>query len=107
MELLKQIKARVGEVDKQECDDEVREEEIKRAIFGLNKRKSPGIDGLGSEFYIVFKDVLTTILKEVFDEIFRKGEMNERMGMGLMKLIYKRKGDKVELKNYRPITMQI
>uniref|UniRef100_A0A671PCM7 Reverse transcriptase domain-containing protein n=1 Tax=Sinocyclocheilus anshuiensis TaxID=1608454 RepID=A0A671PCM7_9TELE len=74
-------------------------------MSGLNKRKSPGIDGLGSEFYIVFKDFLTSILKEVFDEIFRKGEMNQRMGMGLMKLIYKRKGDKVELKNYRPITM--
>uniref|UniRef100_A0A672R4V8 Reverse transcriptase domain-containing protein n=1 Tax=Sinocyclocheilus grahami TaxID=75366 RepID=A0A672R4V8_SINGR len=31
--------------------------------------------------------------------------MNQRMGMGLMKLIYKRKGHKVDLKNYRPITM--
>lgn len=31
--------------------------------------------------------------------------MNERMGMGLMKLIYKRKGAKTELQNYRPITM--
>lgn len=43
--------------------------------------------------------------QQVGDEIFRKGEMNQRMGMGLMKLIYKRKEDKVELKNYRPITM--
>lgn len=48
VELLKRIKARVGEVDKKECDDEVSEEEIKRAISGLNKRKSPGIDGLGN-----------------------------------------------------------
>lgn len=27
------------------------------------------------------------------------------MGMGLMKLIYKRKGERVDLNNYRPITM--
>ncbi len=27
------------------------------------------------------------------------------MGLGLMKIIYKRKGDKTELKNFRPITM--
>lgn len=35
----------------------------------------------------------------------KKGEMMLRMGMGLMKLIYKEKGEKTELKNYRPITM--
>ncbi len=35
----------------------------------------------------------------------KNGELNQRMGMGLMKLIYKRKGEKTDLKNYRPITM--
>nr|BAC82613.1 pol-like protein [Danio rerio] len=104
-ELLNLIKSRVEEGEKRECDEEIREEEIKRAISGLNKKKSPGIDGLGSEFYIVFKDILSSILKEVYDEIFENGEINKRMGMGLMKVIYKGKGDKVDLKNYRPITM--
>lgn len=42
---------------------------------------------------------------DVYKEIFEKGEMMLRMGMGLMKLIYKKKGEKTELKNYRPITM--
>lgn len=60
---------------------------------------------MGNEFYIVFKDILTGILKEVYEEIFKEGELNVRMGMGLMKLIYKRKGRKNDLKNYRPITM--
>ncbi len=60
---------------------------------------------MGSEFYIVFKDYLTSILKEVYEDVFKKGELNQRMGMGLMKLIYKRKGEEADLKNYRPITM--
>lgn len=60
---------------------------------------------MGSEFYIVFKDCLTGILKEVYVEVFKKGELNQRMGMGLIKLIYKRKGERTDLKNYRPITM--
>ncbi len=68
LELLKQIKATV-EADKKECDEEIREEEIKRAIIELNKKKSPGIDGLGSEFYIAFKDYLTSILKEVYVDV--------------------------------------
>ncbi len=49
--------------------------------------------------------ILTGILKEVYEEIFKKEEMNQRMGMGLIKLIYKRKGEKVDVKNYRPIKM--
>ncbi len=103
--LLKQIKSKLGEEDKKDCEQEIREEEIKRAISELNKGKSPGIDGLGNEFYKTFKDFLTGILKEVYEEILKKEEMNQRMGMGLIKLIYKRKGEKVDLKNYRPITM--
>lgn len=103
--LLNQIKVKVSEEDKKECDQEIREEEIERAINQLNKKKSPGIDGLGTEFYICFKEVLVKILKEVFKDTFEKEEINERTRMGLMKLIYKRKGEKVDLKNYRPITM--
>jgi len=104
-ELLKQIKAKISEEDKKECNQEIREEEIERAIQQLNKKKSPGIDGLGNEFYMCFKEILTKILKEVFKEIFEEEEVNERMGMGITKLIYKSKGEKVDLKNYRPITM--
>ncbi len=41
----------------------------------------------------------------MYDDIFTKGKMNLRLSMGLMKIIYKKKGDKKELKNYRPLTM--
>lgn len=103
--LLNQIKAKVSEEDKKECDQDIKEEEIDRAISQLNKRKSPGIDGLGTEFYVCFKAVLLKILNEVFKEIFEREEINERTRMGLMKLVYKRKGEKADLRNYRPITM--
>lgn len=64
----------------------------------MNKKKSPGIDGLGSEFYQTFKDLLVDILRDVYDEIFEKGGMMLRMGMGLMKVIYKKKGEKLNKK---------
>ncbi len=71
--LLKQIKAKLGAEDKKKrSEQEIRKEEIKRAISELNKWKSPGIDGLGNEFYKTFKDFLTGILKEVYEEIFKK-----------------------------------
>lgn len=104
-ELMELIKTKVGEEEKEECDRSISKEEIEKAINELNKRKSPGIYGLGSEFYVTFKDIITNVLMDVYKEIFEKGEMMLRMGMGLMKLIYKKKGEKTELKNYRPITM--
>jgi len=94
MELMQLIKTKVGKEESEECDRSISKEEIGRVINDLNKRKSPGIDGLGSEFYVTFKDILTNILREVYEEIFEKGEMMVRMGMGLMKLIYKKKGEK-------------
>ncbi len=53
----------------------------------------------------MFKEKISGILKEVYQEIFRKKEFDQRMSMGLMKLIYKRKGSKNMLNNFRPITM--
>lgn len=49
--------------------------------------------------------MLIPILKDVYEEIFKNEEMSNFMGIGLIRLIYKRKGDCKELKNYRPITM--
>ncbi|MGL5640599.1 MAG: RNA-directed DNA polymerase, partial [Mycoplasmoidaceae bacterium] len=103
--LLQHIKARVDKEDKRDCDEEIKEEEIIQAIESLKSKKSPGIDGIVNEFYKTFKKEISKILKEVYNEIFKKKELDQRMSMGLMKLIYKRKGDKKSLKNYRPITM--
>lgn len=44
-------------------------------------------------FYKV-KEKISGILKEVYQEIIRKKELDQRVSMRLMKLIYKRKGSK-------------
>ncbi len=62
---------------------EISESEIGRAIDELNRNKSPGIDGLGSEFYIVFKEFLISILKEVYDDIFMKGKIKFKHEYGI------------------------
>lgn len=99
------ITATVNNQDKDECDAEIKIEEIEEAINQLKVNKSPGIDGITNEFYKAFKDKLLKILKQVYDEIFKKGEINQAMKMGLVKIIFKRKGEREDLKNYRPITM--
>lgn len=87
------------------CDADITEEEINEAIMQLNNGKSPGLDGLSSEFYKVFKDVLILILRDLFLVILQNGQLSESMKKGMIKIIYKKKGNKDDLRNYRPLSM--
>ncbi len=68
-------------------DKDFLEEEIETAIVQLNNGKSPGADGLTSEFYKVFKNTLTPILK-VYKEIYERGQASQLMRVGMVKLIF-------------------
>jgi len=103
--LLNQIETKVNEDDKKMCDEEIEKEEIDKAIDQLCNGKSPGLDGLPSEFYKVFKNVLTPILHDLFIDIYKQKKLSESMKKGIIKIIYKNKGEREELKNYRPLSM--
>ncbi len=103
--LIGKIRKKLDLEDKKLSDEEIKKEEIECAIMQLNNGKSPRRDGIPNEFYKHFKEVLAPILKEVYDEVFKREETSNFMGIGVIKLIYKKRGDKNDLKNYRPITM--
>ncbi len=102
---MNQIKVKVLEEDNVLCDAEISEDEIDLAIRQLTTGKSPGIDGLTNEFYKSFREMLVPVLKEVCEEILKKGELSEKMKIGMIKLIYKKRGNVNDLNNYRPLTM--
>lgn len=87
------------------CESNITEMEIETAIDQLRNGKSPGIDGLPNEFYKVFKNILCPILHEIYINVLKKGELTQSMKKGVVKIIYKKKGDKGDLKNYRPLSM--
>lgn len=103
--LLNKIKIKVSEEDKKMCDGIITEKEIESAIMQLSNGKSPGTDGLTSEFYKVFKDVLCPVLFRIYEYFFNKEQLTNSMKRGMIKIIYKKKGDKGDLKNYRPLSM--
>ena len=78
--------------------------EVREAIFNLNKDKSPGQDGITSEFYQKFWPRLVPILVDVYTNIFYTGQLANTMKKSLITLIYKKKGDPNDLKYWRPIT---
>lgn len=49
-EVLENVEVKITDIDKDMCDDEIALDEIKRAISSIQIKKSPGRDGLTSEF---------------------------------------------------------
>lgn len=67
--------------------------------------KSPGPDGLTLEFYLKFWDLLGPLLVPVFNECFNDSHLSDSMSTSLTRLIFKKRDDIRDLKNWRPIPL--
>ena len=74
------------------------------AIEGLSSGKSPGSDGIGTEFYKVYKEEMTSVLVEVFRGIENTGRVQGKMVEGVITLVFKRKINRLDLENDRLIS---
>lgn len=103
--VLNKVEGGVSNSKKEELEKEITVEELDTAVKTFKKNKTPGGDGLGLEFYLGFWELLRIDLMGVFKEMYRKGEMPLSFRQGVIILLYK-KGDREELKNWRPISLQ-
>lgn len=78
--------------------------EIATALKTTKNEKSPGPDGIPYEFYKSFWNIIKHPLTEVYNNIYIQGSLTNSMKTALVTLIPK-KGDKSELKNWRPISL--
>lgn len=78
--------------------------EIQKALKGFKRGKSPGADGLPLEFYITFWDILALELLTIFKDFETLDRLPDSFRTGIVSLLYK-KGDRTDLKNWRPITL--
>ena len=88
-----------------DLEKDISNDEVKVALYQMNKNKSPGIDGLTVEFYQYFWDIIGTDLVEVYNDCFESGSLSLSMNSALIRLIYKNSGSRHELKNWRPISL--
>ena len=78
--------------------------ELSAALRGLQTGKTPGSDGLSTEFYLCFWDDLGELLLSVLNESFHAGSLAKSQYEGLLRLIYK-KDERRLPKNWRPISL--
>jgi len=79
--------------------------EIQNAIKLMGKGKTPGIDGLPIEFYIVFWLEIKMYLLNSINESYEKGFLSITQKQGVITLLPKPNKDLLLLKNWRPLTL--
>ncbi len=75
-----------------ELDSEITIHELSKAVQQLSVAKAPGIDGLPTEFYKHFWNVIKEDMLEVFKESFEKQELPTSCKRAVLSLLPK-KGD--------------
>jgi len=99
------IKTTLTTDDSVYCDVDVTWREIEMAIKSMNKNKSPGTDGLTAELFQCFPELFSPILLHLYNEMEQRQVAAERLTEGVITLIYKGKGERENLGNYRPISV--
>ena len=66
-------------------------EEVRKWCKKVGTGKSPGPDGIPSEFYKYFLNLVAPLLLGVFNEAIEKGELPSFMKDGIISLLYKKK----------------
>ena len=92
------------ENDKNSCEGKMTEPELLQAVNAMENNKSPGIDGLTTNFYKHFWPILGNKLTAVYNYALKAGSLSVTQRRGIITLIFK-KGDRTLLKNWRPITL--
>ena len=86
------------------CEGYLSVDEVRLALEGMARGKSPGSDGLPMEFYLAFWDVLGSDLVDVLNASLDLGFLPLSQRTALISLIFK-KGDRLLHKNWRPISL--
>lgn len=90
---------------KDSCEGLLTESECRNALKGFQKNKSPGTDGLTTEFYCFFWDQLRNTMIDSFNYGFLKGELSISQRQGIIRLIPKKNKNLSFIKNWRPISL--
>ena len=103
-DLIDDLEFSLTDIERDSCEGLFTKDELFSALKGLQTGKSPGSDGLPTEFYLAFWDDLGDFLVLVLNERYRLGVLTYSQRESLLRLLYK-KDDRRLPKNWRPISL--
>lgn len=86
-------------------DSHFTEEEIKEAIFSLEKDKSPELDGFQASFYKKYQDTFESNILKLFSDFYDGSSDLSRLNYSYIDLILK-KYDVATIQDFRPINIK-
>ena len=89
----------------EQCERYISESELLRSLKTMKSGKSPGTDGLTTEFYQFFWIDIKHYLLESLNYALENGTMSIEQKRGIITLIPKKEKNRLFLKNWRPITL--
>ena len=104
-ELFSAIPLKLSEEESSSCEGDLSLDDISHAVRNLNTGKAPGPDGLSVEFFVKFWDLLGPELVKIFNFCYECGELCDSMKTSNTRVIFKKRGDRKALKNWRPISL--
>ena len=93
------------ENDKSKCEEDILYSEYLDALNSMPKNKSPGNDGLPSEWYFCFWNTIGNFLIKVLNYGLNKGELSFSQKQAVITLIEKEGKDRRFVKNLRLISL--
>ena len=103
-ELLSNLSLSLSADEADLCVGDLTSAECFKAVQGMARNKTPGLDGLPAEFYLALWSVLGSDLVDVLNFAFRVGFLSVSQRRGLINLVFKA-DDRTLLKNWRPISL--
>ena len=87
------------------CEGELTLEECSAALLSMKNEKSPGSDGLSTNFYKKYWHLIGPHVVASLNFAFRSGSLSTEQSRGVISLILKPGKESDKLENYRPITL--
>ena len=87
------------------CEGIMSINECKQALMTMESNKTPGTDGLTSEFYRFFWNAIGKFMVESFNYAFQHGSLSISQRQGIISLIPKKNKNAEYLTNWRPVSL--
>ena len=96
---------KLEEHDLHELEQLLSKSECFNVLKQCAKNKCPGTDGLSVEFYLHFWHLLGEEMVESFNYAHKLGKLNITQRQGIIKVIPKKRKNRLYLENWRPLTL--